>query len=104
MIFFAALVIFAAPSFLDPQIHVVNRTADGVWVAARWRGNEKIIGRMEPGSAFRFSVDDEAAIVFQVRYADGREIDTAPLYFTSGINVIAEITPEGVEVRYSHEK
>jgi hypothetical protein len=54
-------------------------------------------------SSHRFSVNDEAAMKFKVRYSSGREVETEPLYFTSGIKVIATISSDGVEVRYDHD-
>jgi hypothetical protein len=103
LIFFVVLVILAAPSFFDPEIEVVNSTSEVVSVVAKWRSTEKNIGKLESKSTYRFSVDDEAAIMFKVRYGNGKEVETEPLYFTSGINVIAEITSDGIEVRYNHE-
>ena len=103
LIFFAALLILAAPSFFDPEIEVVNSTSEAVSVVAKWRSTEKNIDKIESKSSYRFSVDDEAAIMFKVRYGGGKEIETEPLYFTSGIKVIAEITRDGVKVRYNHE-
>ena len=98
-----ALLILAAPSFLDPEFEVVNRSSGDVSVVATWRGNERRIGPMRPMSSHRFTLDDEAAITFRVRYASGREVETDPLYFTSGIKVIATISDDGIEVRYDHE-
>lgn len=103
LVFLVALVILAAPSFFDPEIEIVNRTPEAVSVIATWRNTEKNIGQIEPMSSYQFSVDDEAAMVFKVRYPDGNEIETEPLYFSSGLKVLAEITSDGVSVRYDHE-
>ena len=37
-------------------------------------------------------------MIFTVRYADGREIESQAIYFTSGIVVNVSITLEGLEV------
>jgi len=42
---------------------------------------------------------DEALMVFAVRYADGREIESQPIYFTSGVVVNISITQDGVDVK-----
>ena len=51
-------------------------------------------------SSHRFSIDDEAAMSFTVRYASGEKIKSEPLYFTSGMKVIAGISSDGIEVGY----
>lgn len=101
--FFAALLILAIPSFSDAGFEVVNGSADAVSVVAAWRNREKDLGTIQPGESFRFSLDDEAAMTFRVRYADGSEIESEPIYFTSGVKVIATISEHGVAVRYDFE-
>ena len=103
VLFFSALVIFAVPSFFDPEIEVINNSSEVVTVVAKWGRNKKEIGRMESKSSFQFSIDDEAAVKFKVSYASGKEFETEPVYFTRGIKVIATITSNGVEVHYDHE-
>ena len=103
LIFFVALVIMAAPSFFDAEIEVVNNTSEVVSVVAKWRSIEKHIGKIESKSSYPLNIDDEGAIVFRVLFITGNVVETEPFYFTSGIKVIAEITDERVEVRYSHE-
>lgn len=103
VLFFIALLILATPSFFDPEFEIVNNSSEAVSVVATWRSNEKKIGRIQSMSSHRFSVNDEAAMKFKVRYASGKEVETEPLYFTSGIKVIATISSDGVEVRYDHE-
>jgi hypothetical protein len=104
LISIGALVVFAAPSFFDPEIEVINNSLEPVEVIAEWRDNKREIGRIESSSSRQFSVDDEAAVKFKVSYASGKEYETEPLYFTSGIKVIANITSDGVEVSYDHER
>jgi len=37
-------------------------------------------------------------MVFSVQYADGREIDSTPVYFTSGITTHVSISLESIDV------
>ena len=101
--FFVALLVLAVPSFFDPEFEVFNNASEAVSVVATWRNNEKNIGRIEPGSWSRFSVNDEAAMTFTVLYNGGRKVETAPLYFSRGFKVIVTISADGVETRYDHE-
>jgi hypothetical protein len=102
-LFLLALIVLAIPSFMDPEIEVVNDSPETVAVVASWRNHEKRLDGIQPGASREFTVDDEAAIRFRVRYAGGREIESEPLYFTKGIRVIAEVSDAGVAVRYDHE-
>jgi len=103
VLFFIVLLILATPSFFDPEFEIVNNSSEAVSVVATWRNNEKKIGEIRSMSSHRFSVNDEAAINFKVRYTSGREVETEPVYFTCGIKVIATISSDGVKVRYDHE-
>ena len=103
LVFFIALAVFSIPSFFDPEFVLVNHSSKEVSVTATWRDREKQIDGIGSMSSYRFSVDDEAAIIFKVRYANGREAETEPRYFTHGIEVIVTISDEKVEVRYGHE-
>ena len=93
----------AAPSFFDPKFEVVNNFPEAVSVVATWGSNVKDIGRIEPMSSHQFSLDDEAAITFKVRYSSGREVESEPMYFTSGSKVVATISRNGIEMRYDFE-
>ena len=95
-----ALLFLAAPWFFPAEFEIVNNSRGPVSVVAAWRSNEKRIGSIEPLSSHQFSVDDEAAMTFTVLYADGRQFATEPVYFTSGMEVIATISNDGVDVRY----
>ncbi|MCW5586868.1 MAG: hypothetical protein KIS75_12105 [Chromatiales bacterium] len=103
ILFFLALVIFAIPSFFDPEFEVINRSSETVSVVAAWRGSERDIGEILQQSSHRFSVDDEAAMTFVVRFSSGKEIESEPLYFTRGTKIIATITGDGIAVRYDFE-
>ena len=101
--FFAALLILAIPSFSDAGFELVNGSADAVSVVAAWRNRGKDLGTIQPGKSFRFSLSDEAAMTFRVRYADGGELGNEPIYFTSGTKVIAMIYDSSVDVRYDFD-
>lgn len=103
VIFFVALVILAAPTFFDPEIEVINNSSEAVSVVVEWRNHSRDIGFIQPKSSYAFSVDDEAAVTFKVSYVSGKKYESEPLYFTSGIKVIAQITNDGVEVGYDHD-
>jgi hypothetical protein len=103
VIFFAVLVILAIPSFFDPKFEIVNQTTEPVFVVAEWRNDEKEIGNIGPMSSYEFSVNDEAAMMFRVRYPSSAEAESEPIYFTHGIKVIATISNEVVKVRYDDE-
>jgi len=99
----AAVVLVVAPSFFDPQFEIRNESDEPVSVVAKWRDKEKAFPDIEPASAVAFSVEDEAGMAFRVRYPDGREIASEPVYFTRGTTVIATITEDDIEVRYDHD-
>lgn len=102
-LFFIVLLLFAIPTFFDPEFEVHNQSSEPVMVTAQWREQHKDLGELLPGATHHFSLDDEAAITFTVRYASGREIVSEPEYFTAGVTVIATISDERVEVRYDFE-
>lgn len=103
VLFFIALIILAVPSFFDPEFEIVNNSSEAVSVIATWRSNEKQIGEIQSMSSHRFSVNDEAAMKFKVRYASGKEVESEPVYFTSGIKIIGTISNDGIDVRYDFE-
>ena len=103
VVFFAALVILAVPSFFAPEFEILNNASAPVSVTAGWRDRERQCGGIEPGAFCRFSVSDEGAMKFTVRYADEREIATRPVYFTRGIKVLVTVSDDRVELRYDEE-
>ncbi len=104
ILYLVALSIIVIPSFFDPEFEVVNNASEPVSATAFWRDQEKELGNLLPGSASRFSVSDEAAMVFRVFYAKGKMIESEPIYFTSGIEVIVNVSDEEVDVRYAFER
>jgi hypothetical protein len=103
VVLFTALLVVATPYFSDAGFEVVNDSSDAVTVVAAWRNRERDLGTTQPGGSFRFGLDDEGAMTFRVRYADGREAENEPIYFTSGTKVIAMISDSGVDVRYDFD-
>jgi len=102
VLFFTALVILAIPSFFDAEFEIVNDSSEAVSVIAVWRSNDKQIGEIQSKTLYRFSVNDEAAMKFKVHYTSGKMVESDPVYFSSGIKVIATISSEGIQVRYDH--
>ncbi len=103
LVFFAGLAVLVAPTFFDPQFEIRNQSEQSVSVVAEWRDDERVFRDIEPASTLEFSVEDEAGMAFRVRYPDGREDESEPIYFSRGITVIATITDAGIQVRYDHE-
>lgn len=97
------LAISVIPSFFNPEFEVINDASAPVLVTAVWRNNEIELSNILPGAAKKFAVNDEAALVFRVSYAQGRVIESEPIYFSSRTKVIATISNEGIEVRYDFE-
>ena len=103
VVLFAALLILAIPSLSDAGFELVNRSSDTVSVVAAWRDQEKDLGTIRPAGSFRFNVSDEAAMTLRVRYGDGREAESEPIYFTNGVKVMARISEDSVNVRYDFD-
>jgi len=104
VLFLGVLLILAAPSFFSPEFEVKNESPGAVSVTAAWRNSSKEIGEIESMSSMNFTINDEAAIIFMVKYDDGKIVESEELYFTSGSKVIATISSNGVEVRYDSDK
>jgi hypothetical protein len=106
-LFFGALLIvvisttyvFVRESALGPKFRVFNASSQSVTVTAKWRDQSRNLGAIEPGSTISLTVRDEASMVFSVRYADGRDINSTPIYFTTGINTDVSISQESIDVK-----
>ena len=94
------LAIVVAPYFLEPKFVVANESSNDVYVSAHWRDKERDIGIIQSGSKYTFSVSDEAAMRFVVRYDDGSVVESDEIYFTSGSVVYAKITDTAVKIDY----
>ena len=96
-------VLVVGPSFFDPQFDIRNRSGETVSVVAVWRDKKREFVDIAPSGRVEFSVSDEAGMSFRVRYPDGREIASEPVYFTLGTTVIATINADDIDVRYDHD-
>lgn len=94
------LFLLAIPAFLDPMFEVRNKSSVSVTLQAFWRHETKTIGPIESGGSSGFSLDDEAGISFRVHYADGRVVDSEPIYFGRGIKVNVEVADDEVKAGY----
>jgi len=103
VLFLAILVLVALPTYSDSVFEITNKTDERVFVVARWRDKELEVGEITPTSTYEYSVDDESAIIFHVSYLGGANVESEPIYFTSGIRIIVMITDNAVDVRYDHE-
>ncbi len=102
--FFILLSILAVPSFFVPSFLLKNMTSERVNVTVYWREESKHIGYMKPGESKEFVIDDEAAVVFKAQSADGRRLESEPLYFTRGIRVNVRITENEIKVEYDSNR
>ena len=90
--------VFVRESALGPKFLVTNATSQSVTVIAKWRDQSRRLGAIESGATISLTVRDEASMVFSVHYADGREIDSKPVYFNSGITTNVRISLENIDV------
>ena len=103
LVIIAAIVAVIAYSFRDAEFEIINETGETVFVVALWADQRMDIGSIAPGATRSFSVGDEAAMKFRVRYPGGREADSEEIYFTGGTRVLVRISRQGVTQRYDFE-
>jgi hypothetical protein len=82
------------------RFRIKNNSMDNVNVTAIWLERRKDLGTIKTGATRPITVRGEAAMVFAVRFADGREIESKPVYFTSGTTINVSISEDGVDVSY----
>ena len=87
----------------NPKFFIANNAAQAVTVVAEWRDKARDLGVIESGARLPLIVRDEASMVFRVRYADGREVESKPIYFTSGMTVNVDIAADGVIVKHDFD-
>ena len=88
-----------------PTFVVVNTTSEPVEVTAHWGGGDveqehRRLGRLHAGGEVEFSVSAESTMRFVVRYADGTELTTDDIRFSSGAIIRAEIEEQGVSIEH----
>lgn len=88
---------------LGPRFNITNNSTQNVTVTATWRNQTRDLGIVESGSTISLTVRDEASMVFNVRHADGREMASEPVSFTSGVTIDVSITEDDIDVQYNAE-
>jgi hypothetical protein len=104
---FATLLVFAiSTTFVfvkgidrGSSFQISNDSSQAVNVTVRRRDKSRDLGTIEAGSRISLMARNEALMVFTVRYADGREIESRPVYFTSGVVVNISISRDSVDVQ-----
>ena len=91
--------IFVSNAALGPRFKISNNSLHAVVVTAKWRDQVRNLGTVEPNSSTALTVRDEASMVFDVEYADGRELYSESVYFTSGMTIYVSIAEESVAVK-----
>lgn len=91
--------VFVKGSARGPRLQISNDSTQDVSVTAIRRDRSRDLGTVEAGSRIFFTVRDEGSMVFEVRYADGREIESTPIYFASGTTTNVRISQDGVDIR-----
>jgi len=99
VIVLSTAVIFVKNSALGPRFRISNDSVQNVVVTTKWRDQTRDLGTIEPGATISLIVKDEAAMVFIVRYADGSELSSEPVYFTFGITTNISILEESIDVK-----
>jgi uncharacterized protein (UPF0333 family) len=92
--------VFVKETSSGARFRIANNSTQNVNVTATWLERSKDLGIVKAGSLIPITVRGEAAMVFAVRYADGREIESKPVYFTSGTAINVRISEDSVDVRY----
>jgi len=97
-----AAIVFVLPSFTEARFVLNNQSSQAVRLTAFWRDQHKKLGEIVPGAQQEFSVDDEAGMHFSAEFADGSSITSEPIYFTSGVTILVDISATQIHMTYSH--
>ena len=97
VIFFAALIAFAVPTFFDPRFEIVNKSSQLISVTAEWRDETMEIGLIKPGGSHEFTLEAEGGMSFQVTYPDDRQVVSKPVYFSKGFEILTTVSDDSVE-------
>ena len=82
----------------NPVFIVANNSGQPISITVTTPDKVKELGSVASGGKRSFKTRDETTMTFNVRYSDGREIDSSPVYFTKGIRVIATVDKERIEL------
>ena len=85
---------------LTPKFSVVNGSDKPVQVVAYWRNESKGLGTLSPSQKVEFVVNAEAAMSFKAKFANGKELASDEIYFTSGTSVEANISESAIKLEY----
>ena len=83
---------------LGPRFLITNDSAQSATVIAAWRDQSRELGPLEPGASISLTVRDEASITFTVRYADGTERVSEPVYFSAGVITRVNLSDTAIDV------
>jgi len=95
--------VFVRETSSGANFRIANNTTQNVNVTAKRPEKSRDLGVVKAGSLIRVTARGEAAMVFAVRYADGREIESKPVYFTSGTKINVRISEDGVNASYDFD-
>ena len=82
------------------SFQILNDSSQAVSVTVTRRNKSRDLGTIEAGSRISLMASDEALMVFAVRSADGREIESQPIYITSGVVVNISISQDSVDIKH----
>ena len=88
---------------LGPRFNITNDSAQNVTVTATWLNQSRDLGVIESGSTISLTVRDEASMVFNVHHADGREMASEPVSFTSGVTINVSISDDGITAQHNSD-
>ncbi|MBT8440262.1 MAG: hypothetical protein KJO91_11085 [Gammaproteobacteria bacterium] len=92
--------VFVKETSSGARFRIANNSTQNVTVTANWLERSKDLGIVKAGSVKPITVRGEASMVFAMRYDDGREIESKPVYFTSGTTINISISKDSVDVSY----
>jgi hypothetical protein len=82
----------------DAYGHRSNQSSLTVQVEALWSASRKQLPAIAPGAKRTFKVAGESSIALVVTYPDGRQLTSAPMYFTTAMTVTAVVNDNHVDV------
>ena len=95
--------VFIKGSARGPRLLISNDSAQDVSVTAIRSDRSRELGIVKAGSRISFVVRDEGSMVFAVQYEDGREIESKPIFFTSGTTTNVSISSDSIDVKREND-